>query len=386
MSVDVSLLVPAYNEEEIVEDTLDSMEKCGEYIDEAWLLDDGSEDGTSEEAREYIEENGLNVSIYRNEKNGGKVGAIENALEEVVETDFSFCMDADSWIEDPERIEEALEYMEEEDLSALGFRVEPKVDSDSLYGRTLQECQSAGYAFGRLLHRFTSWNYGREESQLRHFAGAGYMADTEKLEEALEMHSREFDGEDMQTAALMQLEMGERVEYFPDLTVKTEVPEDMRELFRQRTSWNHGAAHTYAELAENYMGEAKNIDRPLTHYSLYETVFLTGVAPVLAAGVAGEAVEGNLEPAFGWYMLDTAVTAAGLEMAYQKDELEDRSYMKYLPFMSPYRAAAFFPGKLASYPEFLKSTGEDVTEQLLESLRDKEELSEQKSSMEDKSH
>ncbi len=447
----VALVVPAYDEADIIERTLDRMQDAASYVDELYLADDGSTDGTAERAADYIAEHNLDVELYRNERNGGKVGAIQHTVEDAVDAAYTLVMDADSWLDTPETLPDTLDYIEREDLAGVGLRVAPAITGDNRYQRALQGCQQQGYAFGRLQHRLTSWavedelraaadrcrdrdaaggavesakepadrfagmwdevatatqsatadsldtaaekvsardgprGERRGDPQLRHMAGAGYLVETRTLAAALKQHSREFDGEDMQTTALIQFAVEDDLAYFPDLTVKTEVPDTLtglrngtEGLLPQRTGWHHGALHTYAERAEDYLTGARDPRRTLTWATVYELGFMSAVAPVLAAGVAHEAVfDGNLEPAAAWYLTDAAVTAAGLELGYRMGELEDRSYARYLPAMPVYRAAAFFPGKLASYREFLRTTGEEIWRQTWGGATDRLETAEQ---------
>ena len=89
----ISLLIPAYNEEGYLGLSLDSIE-VAEYPAEVEVIviDDGSLDGTTEEARSHPVE----ATVIQKE-NGGKHSAL-NAGIEVAAHDIIVSVDADSWI------------------------------------------------------------------------------------------------------------------------------------------------------------------------------------------------------------------------------------------------------------------------------------------------
>lgn len=461
---EVSLVVPSYNESEILKDTLGHMGQVSDYFGDVYLADDGSTDGTGELAKQYVSERGLDVQVYLNEKNGGKVGAIQKVVEEEVETDYIFLMDADSWIQNPENVSDLLGFLEQENLSGAGVRVDPSVEDGSNYSEKVQELQKHGYAFGRLQHRITNGSFAdvideetdediqdakkylrplrlfdllaakqeaskyedgtdpedmrqieryglesvddvdisasdlliaskdrirdflntREERdnfelqnpQMHHMPGAGMIMDTDVLDKALDHHSCEFDGEDMETTAITQLILGEDVGYFPDLTVNTRVPDsylgigdDSKSLFNQRKGWSHGALNTYAEHGEKYFDSVRDPRETLTLDTLYELGFLRTSFTVLGGSLAyNAAASGQPEILLPFYLGDMIWTGAGLEAGYRLGELEDRSYLKDLPIMPFHRAAAFFPGNVAAYPELARNISKRTKGEFSEGL------------------
>lgn len=90
----ISLLVPAYNEEGYLDLTLDSI-AAAEYpaAVELIVIDDGSLDGTAEEARSHP---GTDATVIQKD-NGGKHSAL-NAGIEAATHDVIVSVDADSWI------------------------------------------------------------------------------------------------------------------------------------------------------------------------------------------------------------------------------------------------------------------------------------------------
>jgi len=91
----VTFLVPAYNEEEYVEECLESLlgqDYPSEKLD-IIAINDGSTDSTLEKMKKYKDK----IQIIDKE-NSGKASSLNHALERV-ETDIVGCMDADSFAE-----------------------------------------------------------------------------------------------------------------------------------------------------------------------------------------------------------------------------------------------------------------------------------------------
>ena len=92
--IKLSLLIPAYNEEKIIESTLEKVLKFlskKKYSWEAVVIDDGSSDRTSDIAKKFTKEG---VEVVRYEKNHGKGGALKEGVQKA-KGDFIIFSDAD---------------------------------------------------------------------------------------------------------------------------------------------------------------------------------------------------------------------------------------------------------------------------------------------------
>lgn len=92
----VSVLVPAYNEESVVSDSLENLLSTDYPNFEVVFVNDASTDSTLEKAREF--EDRSNLRIVNLEENRGKAGALNEGLKRV-ESEFTAVQDADSVVD-----------------------------------------------------------------------------------------------------------------------------------------------------------------------------------------------------------------------------------------------------------------------------------------------
>ncbi len=322
-----SLVVPAYNEEDIIEDTLDHLTELEPYFEEIYLMDDASTDASHEIIDEYLREHDTDVKVAYMRENGDKVGAIQEAVKHT-DTDNVVLTDADSRLLTPEKIKEAEEYLGEKGYGALAFKVVPDDSPEGLIDEFWNRLQDFDYAMGRALADYTTGEKLRinpEDKNVRCIAGAGGMYDTEVLEEALENHSGRHAGDDIETTAITQLLLDENVDYFRDVKFETEVPKEYTELKDQRKRWSRGAIQAFSERPREYLREAATFSR-YGQTVTYEAG-ITAAAPVFLGKAALDVSQGDIAQAADslalWYGLDTAFTAGIGAYSLNKNELED---------------------------------------------------------------
>ena len=78
MALDVSALVPAYNEEDRIENTIKTIQNS-KYIKEIYVIDDGSSDNTFSKA------NRAGARVLRLDKNRGKGYALRHGLRKIID-------------------------------------------------------------------------------------------------------------------------------------------------------------------------------------------------------------------------------------------------------------------------------------------------------------
>jgi len=111
----ITVLVPAYNEEETIAETIESLLKLDypENLLEIIVINDGSKDNTSEIAKRYIEQ-GIRVI---DKENGGKATALNIGIENS-SYDFIATVDADSF-PDPRSLRNMIGYLSDPGVMAV---------------------------------------------------------------------------------------------------------------------------------------------------------------------------------------------------------------------------------------------------------------------------
>src|SRR5690606_19523254 len=101
----VSVLVPAYNEEDSIENTIISLLKVKYNADfKIIVINDGSKDNTIKVLEKYKEK----ITIIDKKKNAGKAAAINSGLK-LVKTEFVAIVDADSQVS-PSSLENSIKH------------------------------------------------------------------------------------------------------------------------------------------------------------------------------------------------------------------------------------------------------------------------------------
>ena len=117
----VTVLIPAYNEEETIKDTILSIQSQSRQVNEIIVIDDCSSDKTGLIAKS------LNVKVIRLPKNSGTKSKAQNFGLKFVKTDLLVTIDADT-ILDNKAIESIIPAMNDKEvLSACGFVIPQKI-------------------------------------------------------------------------------------------------------------------------------------------------------------------------------------------------------------------------------------------------------------------
>lgn len=115
IDVDVTVIVPAYNEEETLATTLESLKQQTYPIKQIIVIDDCSTDRTGEIAREH------GATVIRTPSNTGSKSRAQNFVIDKIKTDYFVTIDADTTLE-PHAIERIVPCITDgKTLSACGF-------------------------------------------------------------------------------------------------------------------------------------------------------------------------------------------------------------------------------------------------------------------------
>jgi cellulose synthase/poly-beta-1,6-N-acetylglucosamine synthase-like glycosyltransferase len=225
----VSIVVPAYNEERTVRETLESVVKIDypRAALEVLVIDDGSSDRTSAVVKSFLRENpGFPGRLIR-KKNGGKASALNLALRRA-KGEFFACLDADSFVTPSALKHELLMFERNPDLSVVTpvMKIhEPKT--------LVQRFQRLEYMGAMLLAKLLGYMDSNFVAP-----GPFSLYRTERL--------RSINGfdetsmiEDQEIVYRFQLRH-EKIAQCPAAEVYTVAPSDFRQLKAQRTRWGKG--------------------------------------------------------------------------------------------------------------------------------------------------
>jgi cellulose synthase/poly-beta-1,6-N-acetylglucosamine synthase-like glycosyltransferase len=221
----VSVLVPAYNEESVVMDSLENLLSIDYPELEVVFINDASTDSTLEKAQRFEDRD--NLSIVDLEENRGKAGALNKGLEQV-ESDFTAVQDADSVIDGNTLRSTVSRLVAEEDTGGVIARIRPLKKNS--FVRRLQSVEYMVTNFHRKLMS--------KADILDVTPGAFSVYQTQDL--------KDLDGFDVgnltedQDMAWRLRRKGMSIRMTYNAVSNTELPASFRELKGQRVRWARG--------------------------------------------------------------------------------------------------------------------------------------------------
>lgn len=220
----VTFLVPAYNEEDYIEDTIEgllALDYPAEKLD-IIAINDGSTDGTLEKLQRYADR----ITIIDKE-NTGKANSLNRALERV-ETEVVACMDADS-VPEPDFLQRMVGWF------GTGEAVEGVTPAMKVRNARnwVQKIQWTEYIFQIFLRKV----FAVFDTQYV-LPGPGSLYRTETLRE-MGGWNEETLTEDMEIAFRI-VANGGIIENSTNAYVETVAPDTLKGLFRQRIRWYRG--------------------------------------------------------------------------------------------------------------------------------------------------
>jgi cellulose synthase/poly-beta-1,6-N-acetylglucosamine synthase-like glycosyltransferase len=227
----VTIAVPAYNEEDNIEETLDSIFAL-DYPKEKLsiiVVDDGSKDKTYELAKKYAEaarrKHKPKSFLVLTQKNQGKFMALNNAIKHTT-TEFFAVLDADS-IPKPDALKKLMSCFEE-DVAAVSPVL--KVYKPRNHWQKMQWFEySVNHFYRGLIARLNAMHVTPGPLSV-------YRSEViKKLGGFREAHKVE----DMEIAIRIQ-KKNYRIMQCDDAFVYTKAPSSLREWYRQRHRWNYG--------------------------------------------------------------------------------------------------------------------------------------------------
>lgn len=226
----VTVLIPCFNEESVINATLRSLEELDESALEILVIDDGSSDQTAARAEAFAKNSKLNIQVIR-KANSGKASSLNLGIS-MAKGEFILCVDADSQIE-PSGLHKALVHFEENpNLGAIAGNV---IVGNS--DRKLTALQNLEYRISNLQKSFFSLfgllsiipgPIGLFRTTALKSVG-GYCEDKQLFAEDADL-------------TLRLMHQGWNAFYEPALRSQTEAPEDNLAFLRQRYRWFRGTS------------------------------------------------------------------------------------------------------------------------------------------------
>ena len=260
----VSIVVAAHNEEAVIINTLNSIQRSTYRSFEVLVADDASTDLTGRLVRDYQLRNPeMDLRIVRTGKNVGKGGALNAALRRHARGEFVMTLDADSIIE-PDAIANALSYFEDPYVAGVAANVQIFRESTVLGILQLFE-HMIGYRSKKLYSLLNcEFVVGGVAStyRMRVLRKVGFY-DTDTMTEDIGLSAK--------ITSLGNRRF--RMIYGADVVAKTEGVLTLRALAKQRYRWKYGSIQNLIKYRAMMLNPSRRYTGTLTYYRMPMAVF-----------------------------------------------------------------------------------------------------------------
>jgi biofilm PGA synthesis N-glycosyltransferase PgaC len=254
----VSIIVPAFNEAEVIQASLSSLLELRYPYYEIIAVDDGSTDGTYEQMREFEGNHyGVRVAVYRKE-NSGKADTLNYGIRRS-KAPIVVCMDSDSRLT-PAALRYAVQHFNDPNVGAVAGNV--KVINRHNVWTKLQALEyieglnivRKAQAFWRTVNVIPGPIGIFRRAAIE--ATGGYDSDT---------FAEDFD------MTVKILADGWKIHYEPKAVAYTEAPEELLDIIKQRYRWSRGILQALRKQKHLLTRSSGNITTPLSlWYMIFE--------------------------------------------------------------------------------------------------------------------
>src|SRR5438105_3682600 len=254
----ISIIVPAYNEAEVIQPSLSSLLELKYPYYEIIAIDDGSTDRTYEKMKEFEGNHyGVNVSVFRKE-NSGKADTLNYGIRRS-KAQIVVCMDSDSRLT-PEALRYAVYHFRDPHVGAVAGNV--KVINRHNIWTKLQALEYIeglnivrnAQAFWRTVNVIPGPMGIFRRSALQ--GTGGYDSDT---------FAEDFD------MTVKILADGWKIHYEPKAVAYTEAPEVLLDIIKQRYRWSRGILQALRKQKHLLTRASGHITTPLSlWYMIFE--------------------------------------------------------------------------------------------------------------------
>lgn len=314
----VSIIVPAYNEEKWIKQTIESLIEVDYHNKEIIVIDDGSTDNTNFIASIMMKKNS-NVKVFK-KVNGGKASAINFGLL-VSSGDIIVITDADGLIS-RDSLKEIVSFFRDPTVVGVAgnIRVINKIN-------VLTNCQAVEYAVGINLHRAATASFGVVEVL------PGPLSAFRRS--AIEKVGR-FDSDTIVEDADFTkklLKTGNVLQCTSKAFAYTEAPTNLRDFTKQRTRWYRGNIQTFLKHKDirDFSGNLflSSILYPLTFLQIFIQPWL---GPISLLSFIYTVYSGNFKSIQNTFIIFLVMQFIVSLIAVNKGE-EDPRLILYSPFL-----------------------------------------------------
>lgn len=256
----VSIIVPVYNEEKIIEHSVNSLLELNYPSYEIIIVNDGSTDNTKLVAENMVgfkrgKFNFVKVSLI-NKPNGGKASAL-NAGIKICNSDFALCMDGDSRLS-ANSLKLAIRHFTNPEIGAVAGNV--KVLNR---GKFFTDLQALEYIEGLNMAR-SAQSYLR----LVNIIPGPIGLFRKKALEEVNFYSSDTFAEDADIT-LKILAKGWRIYFEPQAISFTEAPVKLEQLLKQRYRWTRGILQSIRKHKKLMLNPTTNFGDTFTLWSMF---------------------------------------------------------------------------------------------------------------------
>jgi cellulose synthase/poly-beta-1,6-N-acetylglucosamine synthase-like glycosyltransferase/spore germination protein YaaH/peptidoglycan/xylan/chitin deacetylase (PgdA/CDA1 family) len=306
----VSVIVPAYNEETTITNTIDQLLALTYEKLEIIVVDDGSSDATYDKLLFHIIGNDKVKLYYK--KNGGKASALNFGIQKA-SGPVVVCIDADTLLKE-DAIDELLKYFINDKVAAVAGNV--KVGNEKNW---LTKWQSIEYITGQ--------NFDRRAFDLLNcitiVPGAiGAFRKDRILDTGGFSHQTLAEDCDL---TMQFLEAGYSVKYSPHALAFTESPETISMFLKQRFRWTFGVMQSFWKHRKNFLNPKSGTMGMIAMPNILLFQFLlSAIGPLLDIVMVFSLFTGQGIQIFIYYLLFIIADAAAaiLAFSFEKEDIK----------------------------------------------------------------
>ena len=256
----VTIIVPAYGEEVTIATSIKSLVNQTYKNLEILIMDDGSKDNTYKIAKKFEGYyKGKTIKVLT-KKNGGKSRALNFAIERC-SGELVMCVDADSKL-DNDAVELMVRYFQDKEISAVAGSV-----FVSNTNNLLTKLQALEYIEGLNMVR-----NGQAWLKLVNIIPGpiGMFRKSAILEVGRYAHDTFAEDADL---TLKLIERGHKIDFEPDAIAKTEAPDELLILLKQRYRWTRGILQAIRKHSVHLFNFSNFNFSIVLWYMLFEAIF-----------------------------------------------------------------------------------------------------------------